>query len=575
MTITPHSENHLLLIPGSLEGGNFARLKALPGYFRWLDRNVIIRVTGANLLYINNEWPEAAWIGGAEEVRAAWQGAQISAEEVARAKIDPNLTPDDSGYQYQRQPMAHQRRGFALSRDKTAFGLFMEQGTGKTKVIIDTACYLYGEGKIDMLVVVAWPNGVHRNWVDNELEEDMSVPYMAAYWSSNHDTKTKRRELRKVTLAQDCLRVFTFNVEAFTSPHAQEFILELLRGWRCLLVIDQSASIKNPEALRTKFLINKCSQLAPYRRVLDGQPVAEGADELYAQFKFLDPMIIGHDTWTGFKAEFCVIGYWNEIKGYKNLPELHRRIDGHSFRVLEKDCLDLPPRVYKRWDFDLSGEEQRIFDELKLADITTFQPTTLEGEEEGREVLEEHLAMVKNLRLQQIASGWWPQDGTTAAINPKLPSRAKALLGLLQATEGKALIFSRFRPDLELLQKLLGKEAVSYHGGVKENDRAEAKRRFMQDPTCRWFIGQPRSAGIGHTLTAAKHVIFYCNDPSLRLREECEKRAHRKGLKETLLIWDLIARGAHDIAIVRSLRAKKDLANTILQDPSSFFLQHA
>src|SRR5581483_10984004 len=132
-----------------------------------------------------------------------------------------------------------------------------------------------------------------------------------------------------------------------------------------------SASIKNPQAKRTKFLI-KCSKLAPYRRVLDGQPVAEGASELFSQFKFLDPWIIGHDTWTGFKNEFCKIGFFNEIVGYRNLDELRRRIDGYCFRVREVDCLDLPPRIYKMWSFRLDETEQKIFDDLKIKDIAEF-----------------------------------------------------------------------------------------------------------------------------------------------------------------------------------------------------------
>ena len=150
---------------------------------------------------------------------------------------------------------------------------------------------------------------------------------------------------------------------------------------------------------------------------------------------------------------------------------------------------------------------------------------------------------------------------------------------LLKQADGKALIFSRFRPDLELLQRTLGSSAVSYHGGISEDDRSEAKHLFMTNPDTRYFIGQPRTAGIGHTLTAAKHVIFYSNDASLRFREECEKRAHRKGLEETLekgqklIIWDLVANKTNDVKVLDALREKKDVSTEILRDPTSFFLQ--
>lgn len=577
MTIAPHNESHLLLIPEKLGGGNFAKLKAFPGFTRWAERNLVVRTTGANLDYLLREWPEAEWLPGADPIRRAHEDRAAQALLLREQKASSKPLRDGSGYHYLRAPMAHQERAFLLSRDAEAFGLFMEQGTGKTKVTIDTACYLYQQGKIDCLLIVAWPNGVHQNWIEYELPLDMSVPYRAEAWSSNHATLHRRVAFRKVHLApRDAgLKVFAFNVEAFASDDAREAIVEILERHRCLFIIDQSASIKNPQAKRTKFLI-KVSPAAPFRRVLDGAPVAEGADELYSQFKFLDPRIIGHDTWTGFKAEYCEIGWFKEIKGYKNLDQLREKIDPYSFRVLADDCLDLPARVYKTWAFDLGKEERRIFDELRAEGLAYFSDLEELDEnypEDFTPTLEAHLALVKNLRLQQIASGWWPADNRTSPIEEGNPSRAKALLTLLQAAPGKALIFSRFRADIELIKAMLGKEAVTYYGGTSEEERAEAKRRFMNDPRVLYLIGQPRSAGIGHTLTAAKHVIFYSNDPSLRLREECEKRVHRKGLTHAIIVWDLVARGTHDLKIMRALREKKELANVIMQDPENFFLQ--
>jgi SNF2 family DNA or RNA helicase len=576
VVIAPHKDGHLIAISDSkLGGGDFAKLAAFPGYFRWQERNAVFRTTGANIAHVIKHWPDAEWIGGCDKVRSDYLEQQGISAATARAKSDPAIVLDDGGYKYKRPPMDHQRKAFALSRDREAFGLFMEQGTGKTKVTIDTACWLFKKKEIDMMVVIAWPNGVHRNWVEYELPEDTSVPYVAEYWTPNWRAVHRQDSFRKFIQTKNKLKVFCFNVEAFVSDGAQKFLLELLNTQRVLLVIDQSASIKNPQAQRTKFLVNKAARLAKYRRVLDGAPVAEGASELFSQFKFLDPWIIGHDTWTGFKAEYCKIGYFNEIVGYQNLDELRQKIDGYCFRVRADDCLDLPPRIYKKWLFDLTPEERRIFDELKAQDLTTFKNGLLGEEEEETELLEEHNALVKNLRLQQISSGWWPQDGTTRMIDKETPARAQALMNLLASVEGqKAIIFSRFRADLDLMAKLLGDKAVSFHGGVKDEDRDLAKRRFMNDKKVLYFLGQPQSAGLGHTLTAARHVIFYANGHSLRLREECEKRAHRQGLKHRLFIWDLIGKATQDASIVRAFREKKELANVIMQDPDNFFLRY-
>ena len=572
MIIAPSKAGHLLAISEShLGGGDFGKLCSLPGYYRWEDRNAIFRATGANIAHILANWPDAKWIGGTDSILQEYLGQQDLAASAVREKQQPSKTINDKGYSYKRKPMEHQRRAFALSRDRKTFGLFMEQGTGKTKVTLDTAQWLYSKGLINCLLVVAWPNGVHRNWIDCEIPLDVRKPYYAEYWSSNWATRHRQKALDKFLAAPDkCLKIFCMSVESLASPAAKTYLLKLLQTFKCLFVIDQSASIKNPQAKRTKFLIDKCSTLAPYRRVLDGQPVAEGASELFSQFKFLDPWIIGHDTWTGFKAEFCVIGFFNEIKGYRNMDQLRAKIDGYSFRVREEECLDLPPRIYKRWSFELSEDERRIYDELKVRNLATFEK---DGDLDDEENLEEHNALVKNMRLQQISSGWWPIDKLKPISVP--PSRLEALLNLLQSIgSDKALIFARFRADLAIIQKALATTAVSYHGGINEEDRREAKVRFMQDPQVTYFLGQPRSAGLGHTLTAAKHVIFYSNDHSLRLREECEKRVHRQGLKHRVIIWDLCAHATHDSNIVRAFRAKKELANEILSDPDNFFLQY-
>ncbi len=278
------------------------------------------------------------------------------------------ILPDDSGHTYKRQPMDHQRRAFLVSRDMKAFAYLMEQGTGKTKVVIDNACWLYNQKKIEALLIIAWPNGVHRMWVDDELGKDCSVPYAAEFWSSNlsNDKSFKiDRVLQSGRLGK--LVVMTFNVEGFVSQKAKTCIMQFLDRYKCMVAIDQSASISNPSAKRTEFLIDDVAEHrnALYKRILDGDPVAEGADELYSQFKFLDPYIIGHDTWTAFKAEYCVTGRFREVTGYRNIEQLRKLIDPHCFRVLAKDCLGLPERVYKQWKFDLSKDERRIFDEMK------------------------------------------------------------------------------------------------------------------------------------------------------------------------------------------------------------------
>ena len=100
-------------------------------------------------------------------------------------------------YKYKTEPYDHQRAVFEKTRDLEAYALLMEQGTGKTKVIIDTAAYLYGQRKLEALLVIA-PNGVHRNWGMNEIPAHMPdrIPCSVVVWdAARGPTKKYQREL--------------------------------------------------------------------------------------------------------------------------------------------------------------------------------------------------------------------------------------------------------------------------------------------------------------------------------------------------------------------------------------------
>jgi len=73
------------------------------------------------------------------------------------------MTPD-----FKTVPFKHQLDEFTEFHHALTRAIFWEQGTGKTKLIIDTACALFQAGKITGVLVVA-PNGVHRNWVEDEI----------------------------------------------------------------------------------------------------------------------------------------------------------------------------------------------------------------------------------------------------------------------------------------------------------------------------------------------------------------------------------------------------------------------
>ena len=155
-------------------------------------------------------------------------------------------------YKFRTKPYKHQENIFNKIKDMPNYALLMEQGTGKTKVIIDNFSYLYKKGNIDAVLVVA-PNGVHRNWINDEVPKHMpeDIKYKSMFWD-NSKSKTKKFQERFLDLLNDNeLCILTCNVESFRVPKAVFNFLTYCKRKNVMMVVDESARIKNPKAKQT------------------------------------------------------------------------------------------------------------------------------------------------------------------------------------------------------------------------------------------------------------------------------------------------------------------------------------
>ena len=540
-----------------LTGETTHHLAALPGFSKWIGRKMMFAPTGANIRHIQKYWPDAEWAEEAQPILNQYISSLRAAEDRIRFSV-----PENDDFMFETEPFEHQRKAFYMSRDKENFALLMEQGTGKSKVIVDNAAYLYANNKITAMVIIA-PNGVHRNWLKNEVPFHLPewCPRKAAYYYAGMK-KADKEEWNKIASSGESLKIFAFNVEGFVSKTAQKFINNIMISNDVLLVVDESSRIKRPGAKRTQF-ITKIGKLAKYRRILTGTPVTKGPEDVYSQFKFLDPYILGYDSFYSFRARYCIMGGFEnrQIVSYENVDELVRNIEGHSFRILKKDCLDLPDKIYQRAYVELSEAQRKLYSSIKDEYVAEYKNETISAPE----------AITRLLRLQQITCGWFPTD-SPMPIDEKNP-RLELLKELLSDIDGKVIIWARFRADLRAIEGTLGRLCVAYHGGVSADARAHAVEAFQKDPKIRYFVGQPQSGGMGLTLTAATYAIYYSNSFDLETRLQSEDRCHRIGTTNNVTYIDIEASKTVDGKIIKTLRNKKNLADVITQDPKSIFME--
>jgi len=477
-------------------------------------------------------------------------------------------------------PFAHQLEEWERSKDLPTKAIFWEQGTGKTKLILDTAAHQFRTGQIDAMLVIA-PNGVHENWISDEIPahmpEDVSIQAVA-YRTRSSKTKWHRQALEDLMSFRG-LAFIAISYNAFMTEEGRRTAEAFFHRRKVLYVLDESQRIKTPGAKRTKSIV-ATGRRTPYKRILSGTPVTNKPFDIYSQVKFLDEAFWharGYASYEAFKTYF---GIWeqringatgqrfNQVVAFKNLDQLSRLVAEISSRVTKAQVLDLPPKVYQKRYFDLSDAQQVAYDTVR-DDFLLYL--------ESGETVTAALVVTRLLRLQQIACGYLPidnPDGEAARLErfPENP-RLAALLEILEDLEGKAIIFARFRADVDQIMEKLGKEAVRYDGAVDGDDRLDARQSFQAvDSGPRYFVGNPAVAGVGLTLHAASTVVYYSNSFDLEQRLQSEDRAHRIGQEKTVTYVDLIAKGTVDSKIVRALREKLNIASQITGDTAREWL---
>jgi len=155
-------------------------------------------------------------------------------------------------YKFKTKPYKHQLIALEKSWNKESFAYFMEMGTGKTKVLIDNVAMLYDKGKINGVLIVA-PKGVIGTWYNNEIPAHLPdhIEKKTILWQANIN-KTQQEKLNTLFETGEDLHIIIMNVEAFSTEKGVDFAKKFLRSHNALMVVDESTTIKNPKAQRTK-----------------------------------------------------------------------------------------------------------------------------------------------------------------------------------------------------------------------------------------------------------------------------------------------------------------------------------
>lgn len=534
---------------------------------------------------------------------------------------------------FRTEPYDHQAEAIKKWNEKEYFALFMEQGTGKSKVAIDICSYLYEQGKINAVLLVA-PNGVQEQWYSEQLPIHCKVNYKPWVWKSSKGKLHKKLQEEFLWYPLDHqLKWFCTNIDVFSTPTHLNTFLEFIVNHKTAIIIDESTTIKNPKANRTISLLYKMSKVtkkgrkvidvipySKYRFILTGTMITNSPYDLWSMFEFLKHDYFGMNYYifknkygmeirdthphTGhiyhrkisYKEIQSVRKYLEDGKSpeavahimgttestvkyiqqhpnirvpYKNLEELKKSTQEYSYVVKKEDCLDLPPKVYEKLYVEMTGEQKRVYKELVKELMSQFADKEL--------TVQNKVSLVG--RLQQVTGGFFPYEENGKGKAYPLPNnnKLKALIRDLEETAEKAIIiWARYVAEINLifqeLKKAFPEKNIEvYYGKVGKDERKGIIESFKRGEVD-ILVANPATAGIGLNLQVSHFHYYYSNSYSLYDRVQSEDRSHRSGQKNTVLYKDIIVRDTVDERVYDVLKNKKDLLDYFRDNSLNTFL---
>jgi SNF2 family DNA or RNA helicase len=342
--------------------------------------------------------------------------------EVVEVMVD--TTDINMDLVFKTTPRSYQLTAFDRFKDMKYFALLFDMGLGKTKTAIDIASYKFLKGEIDAVMLIA-PNGVHTQWITEQLPEHCGVPYETFIWDS---TKLKRKYYKargnqffSGTQKERKLKYLAVNVEAFSSKTILRYTDYFTKkfGDKLMIIFDESTKGKNPRALRTKAILRY--NTVGCRVILTGTPAAKDPFSLWAQYEFL-------------KSNYFGINYFVFQNRYGMLVNDRNWQTGRSFQraITEKD-FDLVKKKLARAR-EKRAEEGKGIDNEDYARIAMLSNIS----EKSVRAIDNATGFIKYKNLDRLKSEIAPitmsvKKDDVADLPPKIYSVTHVLMSTEQA----------------------------------------------------------------------------------------------------------------------------------------------
>ena len=420
--------------------------------------------------------------------------------------------------------------------EKPALGLFLDMGLGKTIITLSAIQQLkYGRFQVNKVLVIAPKKVAEATW-QREAEK----------WDN-----VKRLRISTV-LGSESKRIRALNTQADIYIINRENVVWLVDHYKNswpfdMVVVDEFSSFKSHSAKRFKALAAIRGHI---RRIvgLTGTPSPNGLNDLWSQVYLLDQGARLGKYYTHFRDRYFEPGKRSRDVIYSYDPKagadtaIMDAVSDICISMKSEDYLELPDITYDTVPVQLDAKAAKAYAKLERDMVLALN---------DNEVIDVASAAALSNKLQQLANGAIYDENKEwhEVHNCKID----AFMELVEQLNGKsALVFYNFRHDLERLTEALKKSKLRVRllaGPQDEKDWNDGKIDIL--------LAHPASAAYGLNLQeGGNHVVWFGLNWSLELYQQANKRLHRQGQKEKVIIHHLICEGTRDTDLAAALDEK-------------------
>ena len=447
--------------------------------------------------------------------------------------------PADNGgslFKYHTVPYEHQKKCLYFMCANKQAALFLDMGTGKTKIVLD---YIVNNDLRPVLILC--PKSVLSVWKNEIFKHTPELINDAGYIET-------KEEIGK------------YQISITNYEKVRLWIRDFIKIKYQLMICDESTKIKNFRATVTKRVIYLGSKI-PNRYIMSGTPIVNDEIDIWSQFLFMDQGKTFGSNLYEFRQKYYTPDLytpaWVIRPGAHN--EITKKMRPLSYIISKKDCLDLPDKVYETRDIPMTSEQDRVYGEMYR---------TFEARINSESNLSTQWILAQLIFLQEIASGYIhnPETNETHAIPHNKITYLNEILE--EIPDKKVILWVRFTYNLIEIEENLKKTRRPYlilKSSMSTRQRSDILNMFTTGEAPYVLITNPALSGYGLNLTCAHYAIYYSNSFNYSDRIQSEDRLHRIGQKNKVTYIDLITKNTIETRITNVLQKKQNLLESILE----------